>query len=50
MLLSQKRKICCEFFFAFSKVRFNFEYIQKKRMTIITDAFLKLWTPEDVGR
>ena len=30
MQLSQKRKIFGEFFFAFSKVRFNFEYIQTK--------------------
>ena len=30
MQLSQKRKILSEFFFGFSKFRFNFEYSQKK--------------------
>ena len=30
MQLSQKRKILCQFFFEFSKIRFNFEYFQKK--------------------
>ena len=30
MQLSQKRKIFSQFFFAFSKFRFNFEHFQKK--------------------
>ena len=49
MQLSQKRKILSNFFFTFSKLRFNFEHFQKK-MTLIADVFLNLQTPKNVVR
>ena len=49
MQLSQKRKIFSEFSFAFSKLRFNFEYFLNK-MTLIGDVFLNLRTQKDVVR
>ena len=49
MQLSQKRKKICEIFFAFPKLRFNFEHFQKKKkMTLIADIFLNLPTPKDM--
>ena len=50
MKLSQKRKIFSEFFFAFSKFRLYFEDFQKKKMNLIADIFLHLWTPKNVVR
>ena len=37
------------FFFAFWKFRFNCNNF-KKKMTLIADVFLKLWTPKNVVR
>ena len=47
MDLSQKRKIFCQFFFDFHKLRWNFEHFQKK-MTLLAHPLLNLWTPENV--
>ena len=41
MHLSQKEKIFCEFFSAFSESALNFEHFQKK-MTLIAYVFSKL--------
>ena len=41
MHLSQKQKIFCEFFWAFSESALNFEHFQKK-MTLIAYVFSKL--------
>ena len=49
MQLSQKRKIFSQFFFAFSKFRFNFEHFQKK-ITLIADVFSHLRNPKNVVR
>ena len=49
MQLFQKRKTFSEFFFAFSKFRFNFDHFPKK-MTLIADVFLNLQTPKNVVR
>ena len=48
--LSQKQKFFSDFFLVFSKSTFNFEYFQKKKMTVIADFFPKLRTPENVVR
>ena len=51
MRLSQKRKIFSQFLFAFSKFRFNFELIQKKKDDPdILNAFLNLRTPRNLVR
>ena len=47
--LSEKRKIFIEFFFTFSKLRFNFEHFQKN-MSLIADAFFNIRTPKYVVR
>ena len=47
MALSQKRKTCSDFFFAFSKFRFNLKHFQTK-MTLSADAFLNLRALKDV--
>ena len=39
MQLSQKQKIFSDFFFTFSKFRFNFEHFQKKDGTHRTSIF-----------
>ena len=52
MQLSHKRKSFSDFFFiffTFSKFTFNFEHFEKK-MTLIADVFLNLWTPKNVVR
>ena len=49
MKLSQKRKIFAQFFFAFSKFKFNIENFEKK-MTHIADVFLNLRTPKNLVR
>ena len=49
MHLSEKRKIFIEFFFTFSKLRFNFEHFQKN-MSLIADAFFNIRTPKYVVR
>ena len=49
MQLSQKRKIFSEFFFPFSKFRFNLVHFQKK-MALIADVFLNFRTRRDVVR
>ena len=40
--LSQKQKNFSEFFAAFLKSRLNFEYFEKKKMTLIDFVFSKL--------
>ena len=45
MQLSQKRKIFSQFLFAFSKLRFNFELLQKKDHLDSLNLFLNLRTP-----
>ena len=45
MQLSQTAKIFSSFFFTFSKFRFNFEHLKKKKMTVTADVFLNLRTP-----
>ena len=49
MQLSQKQKPFSQFFSAFLECILNCEHFQKK-MTLIADAFLKLWTPKNVVR
>ena len=49
MHLSQKQKIFSEFFCAFVKSAWNFEYFEKK-MTLITYVFRKLPTTKKVLR
>ena len=49
MHLSEKGKIFSEFFFPFSKFRFNFERFQKS-MALIADLFLNLRSPKNVVR
>ena len=47
MQLSQKPKTFSEFLSALMKSRLSFEYFQKK-MSLITDVFLKLQTPRNM--
>ena len=47
MQLSQKQKTFSEFPSALMKSRLSFEYFQK-RMSLITDVFLKLQTPRNM--
>ena len=47
MQLSQKQKLFSEFASAFLTPKLNFKYFQTK-MTVIADAFPKLWTPKNV--
>ena len=49
MQLSQKQKHFLNFFFSFSKFKFNFEQFQKK-MTHIADVFLNFRNPKNVAR
>ena len=49
MQLSQKPKIFSEFFFAFSKFRFNFEHFQKI-LTLSAHVRFNLQTPKNVVR
>ena len=49
MHLSQKQKICSEFFSMFSESALNFEHFQKE-MTLIAYWFPKLPTTKDVIR
>ena len=48
MQLSQKSKIFSEFFFAFSKFRFNFEHFQTI-MTLTSDVIFQLRDSEIHG-
>ena len=50
MQLSQKQKTLSELFSEFLKSRLNFEQIQKKKMTLIANVFLKLRTSKKVVR
>ena len=50
MELSQKQKTFSEFFSAFLKSNLNFEHIQKKKMTLIADAYPKLRTQKNLVR
>ena len=45
----RNEKYFLNFFFAFCKFRFNFEYSQKK-MTLIVDVSFKLQTPKNLVR
>ena len=47
MQLSQKQKTFSQFLSALMKSRLSFEYFQKK-MSLITDVFLKLQTPRNM--
>ena len=49
MHLCKKKKIFCQFFFAFSESALNFEHFQKKRM-FIAYVFPKLLTTKNVLR
>ena len=49
MQLSQKGKKFSEFFFPFSKFRFDFEHFQQQ-MALLADVFLNLRTPKNVVR
>ena len=48
MHLSQKQNIFSAFFLAFFESALNFEYFQKKKMTLIAYVFPKLPTTKDV--
>ena len=49
MQLFQKQKTFSEFLLTFAKFTFKFEHFEKK-MTLIADVFLNLWTPKNVVR
>ena len=47
MQLSKKLKSFSQFFIAFFESKLNFDHFEKK-MSLITQVFLKLSTPKDV--
>ena len=49
ILLSQKENTFSHFFFAFFEPISNFAHFQKKKMTLIADAFPKLPFPKKVS-
>ena len=50
MQLSQKQKPFTLFFSPFLKCILSFEDFEKKKMTLIADVILKLWTPKNEVR
>ena len=48
-LSKKKKRLFCQFFFAFSKSTLNFEHL-KKKMTHLADVFPILRTPKNVVR
>ena len=48
MYFSKNSKTFCLFFIAFLESKVNFKHLEKKKMSLTAQVFLKLLTPKDV--